>query len=119
MELRRVVPIGFVLLSSLFLMGNMPHPSAPCGGKQRGDACSYGYGGCFKPAQACYPAPAWESAGGDGSDWLWCMSEEGNRETRAEEAQRGLTVRDDSWQPNPPNLAPVQPGGATGTSSQP
>lgn len=119
MSLRKIVLIGFVLVSSLFLMGNLPHPSAPCGGKQRGDACSYGYGGCFKPAQACYPAPAWEGLDSDGSNWYWCMSEEGNRETRAEEAQRGLTVRDDAWQPKPPNLAPAQPRSSQGSPTPP
>jgi hypothetical protein len=43
-----------VLLSMLFLMGNLPAPYYACEGKQVGDACTYGYGsGCASNRGVC------------------------------------------------------------------
>jgi hypothetical protein len=54
---------GFALSATLLLMGNAPHPSAPCVGKQEGDACQWGYAMCSTAKQVCLPIPVYPFTG--------------------------------------------------------
>jgi hypothetical protein len=77
---------GFALSATLLLMGNAPHPSAPCVGKQEGDACQWGYAMCSTEKQVCQPGPAGENIDPDtGELILWCRTERQHADQRATE----------------------------------
>jgi hypothetical protein len=88
---------GFALAASLLLMGNAPHPSAPCVGKQAGDECRWGYAMCSIEKQVCRPGPAGENVDPDtGELILWCRTERQHADQRATETAFPQTIPTDS-----------------------